>query len=66
MSEGRVNTLLTSSKVNPEPLNPEPVNAYSIKEVTKMKRLLTVLGILIVVGVIALPVLADGPGWGRG
>ena len=31
-----------------------------------MKRLLTVLGILVVVGVIAIPVLADGPGWGRG
>ena len=31
-----------------------------------MKGLITVLGILFVVGVIALPVLADGPGWGRG
>ncbi len=31
-----------------------------------MKKFITVLGILIVAGVIALPVLADGPGWGMG
>jgi zinc resistance-associated protein len=31
-----------------------------------MKRLATVLGIVILVGAIAIPVLAHGPGWGRG
>jgi zinc resistance-associated protein len=33
---------------------------------TKMKRLLAALGILALVGVIAIPVLAHGPGYGRG
>ncbi len=31
-----------------------------------MKRLITVIGIVILAGVIAIPVLAHGPGWGRG
>ena len=31
-----------------------------------MKRLIALLGILVLVGAIALPVLAHGPGWGRG
>ena len=31
-----------------------------------MKRLVTILGILILVGAMAVPVLAYGPGWGRG
>jgi zinc resistance-associated protein len=31
-----------------------------------MKRLVTVLGIVMLVGAIATPVLAHGPGWGRG
>ncbi|MFH1349946.1 MAG: periplasmic heavy metal sensor [Pseudomonadota bacterium] len=31
-----------------------------------MKRLMTILGILILTGAIAVPVLAYGPGWGRG
>jgi len=31
-----------------------------------MKRLVTVLGIVLLAGVIAIPVLAHGPGWGRG
>jgi hypothetical protein len=32
----------------------------------KMNRLVTVLGIVLLVGAIAIPVLAHGPGWGRG
>ena len=31
-----------------------------------MKKLLTILGILLLVGAFAIPVLAHGPGWGRG
>lgn len=31
-----------------------------------MNRLVTVLGIVLLVGAIAIPVLAHGPGWGRG
>jgi zinc resistance-associated protein len=31
-----------------------------------MKRLIALLGILVLVGAIAVPVLAHGPGWGRG
>ncbi len=31
-----------------------------------MKRLITVIGIVLLAGVIAIPVLAHGPGWGRG
>ena len=31
-----------------------------------MKKLITTLGILLLVGAIAIPVLAHGPGWGRG
>jgi hypothetical protein len=31
-----------------------------------MKRLFALLGILVLVGAIAVPVLAHGPGWGRG
>ena len=31
-----------------------------------MKRLVALLGILVLVGAIAVPVLAHGPGWGRG
>ena len=31
-----------------------------------MKRLIALLGFLLLVGVIAIPVLAHGPGWGRG
>jgi zinc resistance-associated protein len=32
----------------------------------KMKRLVTILGIVLLVGAIAIPVLANGHGWGRG
>lgn len=31
-----------------------------------MKRLVTVMGIMVLAGAIAVPVLAYGPGWGRG
>jgi zinc resistance-associated protein len=31
-----------------------------------MKRLIAIIGILVLVGAIAVPVLAHGPGWGRG
>lgn len=31
-----------------------------------MKRLIALLGIMVLVGAIAVPVLAHGPGWGRG
>ena len=31
-----------------------------------MKKLLTLLGIVLVLGAFAIPVLAHGPGWGRG
>ncbi len=31
-----------------------------------MKKLLTLLGIVLVLGAVAIPVLAHGPGWGRG
>jgi zinc resistance-associated protein len=31
-----------------------------------MKKLITLFGILVLVGAIAVPVLAHGPGWGRG
>ena len=31
-----------------------------------MKRLIALLGILVLVGAIAVPVLAHGPGWGKG
>lgn len=31
-----------------------------------MKRLIALIGILVLVGAIAVPVLAHGPGWGRG
>lgn len=31
-----------------------------------MKRLVTLLGIVVLVGAIAIPALAHGPGWGRG
>jgi zinc resistance-associated protein len=31
-----------------------------------MKRLIALLGILVLVGAVAVPVLAHGPGWGRG
>lgn len=31
-----------------------------------MKRAMTVLGIVLLAGVVAVPVLARGPGWGRG
>ena len=31
-----------------------------------MKKLMTVLGVVILAGVIAYPVFAHGPGWGRG
>lgn len=31
-----------------------------------MKRLITLFGILVLVGAVAVPVLAHGPGWGRG
>ena len=31
-----------------------------------MKRLATIIGILVLVGAVAVPVMAWGPGWGRG
>jgi len=31
-----------------------------------MKRLTTIIGILALVGAVAVPVMAWGPGWGRG
>ena len=31
-----------------------------------MKRIITIIGILILAGVVAVPVMAWGPGWGRG
>jgi hypothetical protein len=36
------------------------------QEVSKMKKLMTILGVVVLAGVIAYPVFAHGPGWGRG